>query len=667
MVFSRTQRMDRRRRIVRESAANNATPTADTARSVRKIRRDLPSHHAAILSGIQTPNYSQDVRKTCQLRVVQWIPMRSGALAILIATGWAIWFTLLLCHYFFHSNANSVGRSPVPFLQLLDLRSPHSIANWMTCQLWFLTAFASWLVYSIRQHRLDDFSATYRIWFVMIGLSVFSCFDTATSAMYLLGQSIDPWTKREIGYGGWPLILAAYASVAALVGLRLSTEIRISKAALGLWFGGLLAWGTAALLGTGLLKIQWAPGTIDLIVGGLWLGGVLAIFQSVGLVLRQCYLQAQRRFIERAVLTKSKFDWADPAIEQDGSDSSKHAPSNHDDTAEKKSWLPWRRNRSEDQEDAEDQEDQAAARSSDPVEQTPKKPMRLFGLFPHRSERNEQLDGIEPDRIDEQVQTDEGLTKKPSWFARRKSADILTPPKQSKSTPTASDETADPKSAGKPKRAWLGALARNTNTTTTNTTTDTPVQAKQTQEAPEETAVKKSWFSLGRKQQPTNSDSQATPSKSTAPTKAPTPVPAKATVAPPAKPPTAAPAKAAEPERVESFEVLEELPPKSAKLTKRLFGWMDGLRFKPPKDAGASQDTKSTTGSTSSPAASKSSKSSESGTSAASPSSNDMNKSQPVPNEYEEEGSDEDYNDYRNLSKSERKKMRRQQNDRGAA
>jgi hypothetical protein len=296
--------------------------------------------------------------------------------------------------------------------------------------------------------------------------------------------------------------------------------------------------------------------------------------------------------------------------------------------------------------------------------------MRLFGLFPHRSERNEQLDGIEPVRIDEQVQTDEGLTKKPSWFARRKSADTPTPPKQAKSTPTASDEKADPKSAGKPKRAWLGALARKTNTstdTTTSTTSDTPAQAKQTQEAPEETAVKKSWFSLGRKQQPTNSDSQATPSKSTAPTKAPTPVPAKATVAPHAKPPTVAPAKAAEPERVESFEVLEELPPKSAKLTKRLFGWMDGLRFKPPKDAGASQDTKSTSGSTPSPAASKSSNPSASGASAASPSSNDTNKSQPVPNEYEEEGSDEDYNDYRNLSKSERKKMRRQQNDRGAA
>lgn len=595
--------------------------------------------------------------------------MRSGALASLIATGWAIWCILLLCHYFFHSNANSVGRSPVPFLQLLDLRSPHSIANWMTCQLWFLTAFASWLVYSIRQHRLDDFSATYRIWFVMIGLSVFSCVDTATSAMYLLGQSIDPWTQREIGYGGWPLILAAFASVAALVGLRLSTEIRISRAALGLWFGGLIAWGTAALLGTGLLKIQWTPGTVDLIVGGLWLGGVLAIFQSVGLVLRQCYLQAQRRFIERAVLTKSKFDWADPPIEQGGSEGSKHDPSNHDDTAERKSRLPWRRNRNEDlqdQKDEEDQDDQAAAKNSDRADQTPKKPMRLFGIFPHRSERNEQLDGIEPVRIDEQVQGDEGLTKKPSWFARRQSAQTPTPQKQPKSTPTAGDETADPNLAGKPNRAWLGSMARKT-----NTTTDTPAQAKPTQETPKETAeekpAKKSWFSLGKKIQQTNSDSPATSSKSTAPTKAPTLTPDKTPIGPPAKKPTVAPAKAVEPERVESFEVLEELPPKSAKLAKRLFGWIDGLKFKPPKDAGASTNTKSTSGSTSSPAASKSTNPSASATSTASPSSNDTNKPQPVPKEYEEEGSDEDYNDYRNLSKSERKKMRRQQNDRGAA
>lgn len=683
--------MDRRRRMVRESAASNAATTADYARSQKKQRRTIPSHHAAILSGIETPNYSQDVRKTCQLRVVQWIPLRSTSVSILIGTGWAIWCGLLLCHYFFHSNANSVGRSPVPFLQLLDLRSPHSIANWMTCQLWFLTAFASWLVYSIRKHRLDDFSATYRVWFVMIGLSIFSCFDTATSAMYLLGQSIDPWTRREIGYGGWPLILAAYASIAALVGLRLSTEIRISRAALGLWFGGLLAWASAALLGTGLLKIQWSPGSIDLIVGGLWLGGVLAIFQSVGLVLRQCYLQAQRRFLERAVLSKSKFDWADQQSDQDDSDDPKVAPATDDAPEKKKSWLPWRRNSDGDQEELGNQDDldstkktsksKTTNKNTDLVDQKPKKPMRLFGLFPHRNERNEQLDGIEPVRIEEQIQTDLGLTKKPSWFARRKSSDIpttqiSTTPEQSKQSPRASNESAGKESVREPKRAWLGSWTRAKNDTKpaqdqqpvpssnnskpkelepqpkqpqVKQTQAQQTQVKKTLEDVQEPVVKKSWFSLGKKKQQTSSDPEATQSKT------PTLTPAKATT------------KTKEPDRVDSFEVLDELPPKSGKLAKRIFGWMEGLKFKPPKEVQESGSAKSTTTSNPKSAAQKSNNPSSSSGSSDNPSSSDANKTQQTQSEYEDEGSDEDYSDYRNLSKAERKKMRRQQNDRGAA
>ena len=243
MVFSRTQRLDRRRRIVRESAASDAAVAADHARVQKKARRSHQGAHDDFFSGLDTPGYSTEVRKPCQQRVVQWIPVRARSAATLIASCLLIWALLLAAHYFLHTTANSLGRSPIAALQLFDLRSPHSIANWMTCQLWLLTALASWMVYSIRQYRLDDFSATYRVWYVMIGLSLFSCFDTATSAAFLIGQSIDPWTRSEIGYGGWPLILAAYASIVALVGLRLSSEMRLSQSALGLWLGGLFAWG----------------------------------------------------------------------------------------------------------------------------------------------------------------------------------------------------------------------------------------------------------------------------------------------------------------------------------------------------------------------------------------------------------------------------------------
>mgnify|MGYP003338519821 CR=1 FL=1 len=197
MVFSgspRSQRSDRLRRIARESAISDSgyadknysekaasdkyqkSPSEGSKRNNKNRSRNTPLDPELLLEK-DSPSYSQSVRKPCQQRLVQWIPIRKSSLASFVATCWMAWALLLAGHYLLHTRANSIGRSPVPIAQLLDLRSPHSIANWMTCQLWLLTALAAWLVYSIRQHRLDDFKATYRIWLVMVGLSIFSCFE----------------------------------------------------------------------------------------------------------------------------------------------------------------------------------------------------------------------------------------------------------------------------------------------------------------------------------------------------------------------------------------------------------------------------------------------------------------------------------------------------------
>jgi hypothetical protein len=646
--------MDRRRRIVRESAANDAAVAADYSRLQKKSRRSLSSDHEAFLSGVDTPNYSQDVRKPCQQRIVQWIPVRTSSVSTFIAASWVIWSLLLAAHYLLHTNANSLGRSPIPVFQLLDLRSPHSIANWMTCQLWLLTAFASWMVYSIRQHRLDDFSATYRVWFVMIGLSIFSCFDTATSATYLLGQSIDSWTRREIGYGGWPLLLAAYASIVALVGLRLSSEMRLSRAALGLWFGGLFAWGCAALLGTGLLKLQWAPGTIDLVVGGCWLGGVLAVFQAVGLVLRRCYIQAQRRFLERSVLSKPKIAWEDQDSDSQ-SDEQAEAENQDQSTKKHKSWLPWKRKTDEEEsgEDSQKQDkrqDKGKDNGKDNKKEQknkPKRPMRLFGLFPHRSERNEQLSGIEPLRVEDQVPVDEGLTKKSRWFSRK------TPTQET--TSTAKDSTQAKKvetvktqspATEKTKRSWFGLSADKKKSEIAAATKE----SKPTDTNAQELTTKKSWFSLGKTKSDPNSDQDPKPQTK------------------PEKTRVAESPKAKEPETVESFEILEEETPKSGKLKKKLLGWFEGLKLKPPADkpAEGSANSKASPTSSSSTTNATSNASSANQTSGNSTVGN-SSKNQASRNEYDEDESDEDYSDHRNLSKAERKRLRRQQNDRGAA
>ena len=621
MVFSRAQRLDRRRRMVRESAASDAAVAADYVRAYKKPRKSFSNDHDDFLYGVETPDYSQDVRKPCQQRVVQWIPVRGRSVWTLVGVSWLIWGLLLAAHYLLHTNANSLGRSPIPVLQLLDLRSPHSIANWMTCQLWLLTAAASWMVYRIRQYRLDDFSATYRVWFVMIGLALFSCFDTATSSTYLLGQSIDPWTRREIGYGGWPLLLAAYASLVALVGLKLSNEMRLSKSALWLWLGGLMAWGCAALLGTGLLKLQWSPGTIDLIVGGCWLGGVLAVFQAVGLVLRRCYMQAQRRFLERTALSKPKMDWE---FQEDPSQKDSTEETDQDHEAKKKPWLPWRRRSDHAHESLEQPDDHDAL-----IEQPPKRPMRLFGLFPHRSERNEQLAGCEPLRVEDQVPVDQGLTKKPKWFSKTGGSS-----KANLATAAARANELEP------KRPWPSSWIRqkpkdpgasHSPGAKSAVPKSDPKESKSEVTPTQAPTPKKSWFSMGKKKSDaTNAGSKSHGNNLES-------------------------IKSKEPDTVESFEVLEEESPKSGKLAKRLFGWFDGLKLKPPKD---NPDTAAMSSSKTDVAKS---------TSPATPiaPSSPIQPQQPRA-EYDEEG-DQEYEDYRHLSKAERKRLRRQQNDRGAA
>lgn len=525
MPFSRSQRLDRRKRVILDSIAADPDFATESARAVKKNKKQLRSSPNSLLDGFDSATYSPSVRKPCQARFIQAIPLRAQSVTLFIASLWGVWIALVLAHYFLHSRANSLGRSPLPILQLLDLRSPHSIANWISCQLWMLTALASWMLYSIRKHRLDDFTATYRVWLIMVAVSIFSSFDASTSALYLLGQSIDPWTRQEIGYGGWPLILAAYASIVAILGLRLSSELRTVSGALGLWFGGLIAWGAAALLGTGLLKLQWAPGTIDLVVGACWIGGVLAVFQSVGLTLRHCFIQAQYRFVERIAFTNSKNNsWTQNNEEAQSEDSE----SSEDilDEIPKKSWMPWRRstkNNDENSETDSDSESPTKEKSVDP-NAPPKRPMRLFGLIPHRAERNEQpLD--EPLRIDDGGVVDQGLTKKPGWFSRRApntqstneeaNAATSVAAKSNKSNPvsTSSSPVTSAATTGTPIQKPIAPLNAQAIRSSANTAQPSPVGKAPADKNASETAVaqdatptsekKKSWLPfLKKKSQP---------------------------------------------------------------------------------------------------------------------------------------------------------------------
>ena len=458
MPLSRSNRIDRRRRVMLDAVAADSQFAVESVRAKKRARArenlDAPDDDEFILK-YRDPGYSQAVRRTCQQRMVQLIPVRRGTLSIVLTCMWILWGSLIFSHYWIFArftnfdpsamrvpeNASSFAKLPIA--QLFHLRSSHSIAQWLTCQLWMLTAVAAWMIFQLRRHKLDDYRARYRIWVVLAIAAFFSSFEASTSALLLLGYSIDSWAQREIGYAGWPLVLATYASIVGVIGIRLCNELKSAPMSVVSWLFGLLAWGFAALLGTGLLKITWSPATVDLIVGGCLLGGILAVFQAAGIYLRQTYIHAQKRFLVRNGANLSPIQWKVPKFSLRRNRNADDIDEEYDDKAKGKSKLkmPWSRNRKEkeaggfdnpsernasDRDSGTNSTARAMDRTSDQAsEKTSKKPAvgnpsdkpkgRLFGIIPNRQERNEKLDA-QPIGEDDGPIEDMGLTKKRGWF-----------------------------------------------------------------------------------------------------------------------------------------------------------------------------------------------------------------------------------------------------------
>ena len=398
------------------------------------------------------PGYSQGVRRTCQQRIVQLIPVRRGTLTFVLTGMWILWGGLLFSHYWIFTRAdlaaatnttNAASISSLPIAQLFHLRSPHSIAQWLTCQLWMLTAVAAWMIFQLRRHKLDDYRARYRIWVVLAISAAFSSFEASSSGLLLLGMSIDGWARKEIGYGGWPLVLASFASIIGVIGIRLCSELKTAPMSVVSWLFGLIAWAVSALLGTGLLKTTWSQATIDLVVGGCLLGGILAVFQASGIYLRQTYIHAQKRFLVRNGANLAPIQWKVPKLSfrRNRHPDELSQPSESLATFKKPKWkMPWSRKRilGTDEMKANEMPRATATRVSGPLgvrsgdksvdkapeksrkafdsDVVPSKPKgRLFGIIPNRHALNEKLEA-EPIGEDDGPMEDQGLTKKRGWF-----------------------------------------------------------------------------------------------------------------------------------------------------------------------------------------------------------------------------------------------------------
>ena len=647
MPLSRSNRIDRRRRVMLDAVAADSEFAVESVRARKRSRTrenvDSPNDEE-YTQKYRDPGYSQAVRRTCQQRMVQLIPVRRGTLSIVLSCMWMLWGCLLFSHYWIFTRVDlsaasngpkAVGFAALPIAQLFHLRSPHSIAQWLTCQLWMLTAVAAWMIFQLRRHKLDDYRARYRIWVVLAITAACSSFEASSSGLLLLGMSIDGWARREIGYAGWPLVLATFASIIGVIGIRLCSELKSAPMSVVSWLCGLIAWALAALLGTGLLKITWSQAVVDLVVGGSLLGGILAVFQAAGIYLRQTYIHAQKRFLVRNGANLAPIQWKVPKLSLRRNKGTDEFDERNSETAvigNSKWKMPWNRKRTE-------RIDEAKG--------------RLFGFIPHRRKLNEGLKA-EPTSEGNGPVEDHGLTKKRGWFGiggnrvAEPNSNVASPrqiahpintikseskPIEAKKKDATSSaekrsfwsrkksEEAQPtenvvsKDAPKPNRGWVSKFSKseqlkNASTDSTGVKPSvhatTPLVAKASQDEAKGGESKKSWLSFASKKPIVPLDAKAVATK------------------------------------VERSGTDE--PGKSGR--RGLFGMLDGLKLKPPTDD--SMKPNSPPGTKPVP----------------------IKQGQQIPStqaDSDDEDGDDDYSG-RPMSKADRKKLRRQnQDDRRAA
>lgn len=297
MAFERDPRMDRRRRVLRDST------NVDEIESTTRRSRSRAAETGDIDSEKRTA-YSQDVRRTCQQRLVELIPVRRRSYSVAVMLSVMAPMVLLIAHYLVYVSTYSRWRGH-PLALALDASHPHGIAAWLSSNLWLLCLVSTSLTFRLRKHKLDDYNGDYRLWFWLVATCLIGSLDSTTHVTTLFGEALNHWSQLNLGWSGVAVVQATLAVLIGMLGLRLCSELKSVPSSLMFWLIGLSAWAGSAVLGQSMFKIEMEVQFRIWLRVALWLGGLTSIWLASLTYLRSVYIDAQRRFLLRGRLATS--------------------------------------------------------------------------------------------------------------------------------------------------------------------------------------------------------------------------------------------------------------------------------------------------------------------------------------------------------------------------
>lgn len=220
MTYGR-RTIDRRRRVL--YTAHHTDPPHSGAARRRTAQRLREAKRP-------TAAYGARVHRRLQGRWFSLVPVRRRTL-IGVASALLLLVLMLAAAHYAAVAWPAIATHP-QIARPLRLDRPDSFGRWIHSLLLAASAGASLLIYQLRRYRLDDYLGHYRIWRVVLLVTLGASVNSAASLVDWTGAVLDAVFGRRVALTGGDWISLVLSIGGAVLALRITAEVRRSRWAL---------------------------------------------------------------------------------------------------------------------------------------------------------------------------------------------------------------------------------------------------------------------------------------------------------------------------------------------------------------------------------------------------------------------------------------------------
>jgi hypothetical protein len=267
------QRDDRRRRVLVDA------PTRDTQSTGQISTRATRPKRA----------YTAEALAVGQARITDLLPVRHWSLTVVLLSSLTVIAALEFLHV---SNYRWQRKLPEADLSMLDLNTTGNLAAWFSSLLLLGAALLTILIYTIRQHKSDDYRGRYSIWLWAAAGWLLASIDATAGIHRILQAALTKVTGTPLYADGTAWWIAAWSAAFLVLGIRLLMEMWACRVSCGSILAATGCYGVAAAGRLNLFLVFDGPINAMLQGGALLLGHLLLMF-SMLLYARHVFLDAQ--------------------------------------------------------------------------------------------------------------------------------------------------------------------------------------------------------------------------------------------------------------------------------------------------------------------------------------------------------------------------------------